>query len=175
MARLFFDLASKKHQFSKVLKSSLIKVEINSGECIVEYGEDAYSSGRATNKQTRLDGITGRSPTDRTGWTARIFRSRSAAFVLTVGSLQSCDVAVEHEGDAGQVKSWIEDAPGQATGLIPPTPEQRQAMDREMIHTESVKPNRLGMQRINEERARNGLPPLLLPPATDGAGGESAP
>ena len=55
-----------------------------------------------------------------------------------------------------------------ATGLRPPTPEERAAMDQTMTKTVDVRPNRLGLERINAERARQGLPPLAIEPAPDG-------
>ncbi|MES1167405.1 MAG: hypothetical protein ABUL68_05320 [Pseudomonadota bacterium] len=55
-----------------------------------------------------------------------------------------------------------------ATGLRPPTPEERAYMDQTMTKTVDVRPNRLGLERINADRARQGLPPLPIEPVPDG-------
>lgn len=56
-----------------------------------------------------------------------------------------------------------------AKGLRPPTAEERAAMDQTMTVTGEVRPNRLGLERINAERAKQGLPPLKIEPAPDGS------
>ncbi len=54
------------------------------------------------------------------------------------------------------------------TGLNPPTAADRALMDETMVRTGEVKPNKLGLERINTERAKHGLPPLQIQPAPDG-------
>jgi len=56
----------------------------------------------------------------------------------------------------------------QATGLRPPTADEQSAMDKELIKTGEVRPNRLGLERINAEREKNGLPPLDIAPTPAG-------
>ena len=41
-------------------------------------------------------------------------------------------------------------------------------MDKELIKTGEVRPNRLGLERINAEREKNGLPPLDIAPTPAG-------
>ena len=41
-------------------------------------------------------------------------------------------------------------------------------MDETMVRTGEVKPNKLGLERINTERAKHGLPPLQIQPTPDG-------
>lgn len=55
-----------------------------------------------------------------------------------------------------------------ATGLKEPTPEERVALEKMAIDTVEVRPNKLGLERINAERAKQGLPPLDIAPAPDG-------
>ncbi|MGP1680341.1 MAG: hypothetical protein ACTS6J_24690 [Burkholderiales bacterium] len=53
-------------------------------------------------------------------------------------------------------------------GLHPPTAEERAKIDQELINTGEVRPNCLGLERINAERALQGLPPLKIEPVPDG-------
>lgn len=51
---------------------------------------------------------------------------------------------------------------GQGTGLIPPTPAEHKKMHRElgMRKIKKIRPNQLGLERINEVRRKKGLEPL---------------
>jgi len=55
-----------------------------------------------------------------------------------------------------------------ATGLRPPTPAEHVAMDQQLIATGEVRPNQLGLDRINAERVRQGLPKAEVIPAPVG-------
>lgn len=48
-------------------------------------------------------------------------------------------------------------------------------MGKTMVTTTDVRPNRLGLERINAERAKQGLPTLKIEPAPNGHEAVSAP
>src|SRR5687768_8704211 len=59
-------------------------------------------------------------------------------------------------------------APKRATGLRPPTLEERQWMDQNMIPTRGSRLNRLAVDRINTEREAKGLEPVNIGAVPDG-------
>src|SRR5688572_5649540 len=58
--------------------------------------------------------------------------------------------------------------PPYATGLRPPTSDERDWMDKHLKKTKKVKLNKLGLERVNQHRRAKGLPPLDLPAVPDG-------
>ena len=55
-----------------------------------------------------------------------------------------------------------------AMGLIAPTPQEQEWMEKNLVDIEEIRLNQLGVDRINAERAEKGLPPLDIQPVPFG-------
>jgi hypothetical protein len=113
--------------------------------------------------------------TGRSGERARFIRWRWAELCVTNRTAFCAFLAIYLPACAGRRSESLPTAETKqpsserhATGLIPPTAEQLEAMDRDLVNTGEVRPNRLGLERINAERAKMGLPPITITPAPEG-------
>jgi hypothetical protein len=98
------------------------------------------------------------------------FASLQAAALVGAG-VAGCSRAVPPVAPHSAAAPTVETAPNpprQRTGLLVPTEAERAQLEAMAVKTGEVKPNRLGLERINAERAKQGLPPLKIQPAPDG-------
>ena len=90
----------------------------------------------------------------------------SAPVLAVVGLLSACNPREPLPAPAAAAApAPAADNDPHATGLRPPTPEERARMDAMAKKNPAMKPNDLARERLNAERKAQGLPPLPVEPA----------